>query len=592
MRRTLITAFAILSIYLGIQLLSFGYLYWHLSRVNLHNLTSVTLQQLKRWSQVYPYISLGAYRLPYIYPAYSSLQQGLGLAETGLTLKNHLTPLLTNSMQGNSINQIDVEDVLIKLESLIPHLEQFNSTLNHPQLHNLSQLLGKNHQYQKAVAFSTDIHQQLSTITSSKSAVIELLGFTQPQHYVVLLQNNMELWPTGGYMGSYAEFQLDQGALKNLQVQAIDVPNGQIKGYVKSPEPITTYVHQGGDPGWTLRASNWDPDFPEGLTTIDWFFSEGGIEPIDTLIGINLIPIIDFVDAIGGIELIDYQVKLTADNFYATTQQHTSYDFFPGSTQKTDFLSSLSRQLLLDFESNPTQFVAPLAKTVYENLQTNQIIFATKEPHLQQLFNILNWDGGIDQVVCLPEFPHCIPDYVHLNETNLGVNKTNCCIDRNFTHHIEIDSTNETITHTLKLHYINHNPPVPKPPENWGGGYRSYNRLYTPQSSKLLSINESDNLPISFDLIDTSIIKDKQVIAFPILVPGNQSRDYTIKYQVTYDSLNQTAYQLLLHKQSGIRSIPWHLSITNDTNSSSVNLDLSQDTIVTYADSQISTKPL
>src|SRR3989344_6988876 len=53
--------------------------------------------------------------------------------------------------------------------------------------------------------------------------------------YIVLLQNNRELRPSGGFMGSYARFKVQGSGLKEFTVQDIYVPDGQIAGHIDPP---------------------------------------------------------------------------------------------------------------------------------------------------------------------------------------------------------------------------------------------------------------------------------------------------------------------------------------------------------------------
>ena len=76
--------------------------------------------------------------------------------------------------------------------------------------------------------------------------------------FIVLLQNNWELRPSGGFMGSYALVQFENNVLKDISVQDIYVPDGQIQGHVNPPKPVLQAFQQGF---WRLRDANWDPDF-------------------------------------------------------------------------------------------------------------------------------------------------------------------------------------------------------------------------------------------------------------------------------------------------------------------------------------------
>src|SRR5690606_38437202 len=49
-------------------------------------------------------------------------------------------------------------------------------------------------------------------------ALYEILGGPEQRRYLVVFQNSAELRPTGGFIGSYAEMTMDQGAVRNIEV--------------------------------------------------------------------------------------------------------------------------------------------------------------------------------------------------------------------------------------------------------------------------------------------------------------------------------------------------------------------------------------
>ena len=383
-----------------------------------------------------------------------------------------------------------------------------------------------------------------------RNLVMKLLGYEGRQHYVVLLQNNMELWPTGGYMGSYAEFWTESGAIKDLKIEAIDVPSGQIKGYVAAPDPIVKYTHQGGTPGWRLRESNWEPDFPKASREIEWFFTEGGLEPIDTMVATNLIPIVEVLRVIGPITLLDYGVTVTADNFYQETQARVEMGFFDGSTQKRDFLGYLGRLMVEKIKNGNVNYLK-LGQILINSLETKQIMIATKDATMGAWLKEKNWDGSL--------WPMANEDYVYVNEANLGINKTNCCIEREFNDEIEIATEAPQIKHQLMLKFVNRNPGTPKPPEAWGGGYQVYIRVYLPPNSEVGGITGLDR-EVRADSIIVEQREGKTIVGFLGEIGGGESGRYQLIYWVPTKSTKEP-YELRIQKQSGVVSIPWNISV-------------------------------
>jgi len=95
-----------------------------------------------------------------------------------------------------------------------------------------------------------------------------------------------------------------------------------------------------GAPNWFLRDSNFNPDFAMSASQAASFLKLETGESINGVIGIDVSFLSSLLDATGPVKLPDYQQTLTKDNFYLLTQSQVENNFFPGSTQKKDFLKA------------------------------------------------------------------------------------------------------------------------------------------------------------------------------------------------------------------------------------------------------------
>ena len=175
------------------------------------------------------------------------------------------------------------------------------------------------------------------------SRLPEILGMESPKKYIVLFQNNMELRPTGGFIGSFALMTLDKGRLTEMVVNDVYSADGQLKGHVDPPEPIRNYLNEGG---WYLRDSNWDPDFVKTSSKIEWFLDKEIDITVDGVIAIDLYFIENLLKITGPIILPDFNKTIDSNNLYVTTQSEVQDEFFPGSIKKATFLVSLSKNLI------------------------------------------------------------------------------------------------------------------------------------------------------------------------------------------------------------------------------------------------------
>ncbi len=400
----------------------------------------------------------------------------------------------------------------------------------------------------------------------------ELLGQNKPITYRILLQNNKEIRPSGGFMGSYATLTLDKTRIIDVHVEDIYVPDGQIKGYVEEPYGIRHYLFAGDHPGWRLRDSNWHPDFPTAAQSINWFFAEGQEKPADILVALNLSTVEKVLDLVGPIPVLDYDVTIDSQNMYAITQAQAEANFFPGSTQKGDFLRSLSDSFAAKLARLPVAKGVEVATLLLDELSRREIMISAQEPSVAQAVRLLGWDGSLPEVKC--DAQGCTPLVLGIVEANVGSTKANCCIARQFSDTITFED--ERVTHELALQFANTSLPKPEPPYHFGGGYKNYLRLLLPKDVLVTSVAIDGVLLDAYD-IDHEAFAQYVFWGFLHQVEGGQTSTVSVRLEVANKG-NKPDSSLTLLKQPGIPSVPWKLTHSNGQASSSQSLTLSQTT--------------
>ncbi len=380
----------------------------------------------------------------------------------------------------------------------------------------------------------------------------QLLGIGDEKTYLILLQNNAELRPTGGFIGSYALVSLKNGKLEKFTVEDVYTADGQLKGHVEPPEEIKKHL---GEAGWYLRDANWDPDFPTAATKIEWFFEKETGTKVDGVIALNLIVIKDILDAVGPVKLQDYDEMITADNLFEIAEERSEINFFPGSTQKRDFLGKLASNLLYTLENAQTKQILGIATAVSKSLNGKQLLFFTHNSKTQKALNELGWDGSLANTSCDQDLVNCDKTYIALREANLGVNKANHFLKRNVSINLTVgEDKTET---TLKIWYFNNSSENKWP----GGTYKNYMRIYFDETKEIKSVKVNGEKLLESQ-ISLKAEHQKQVIGFLMNVPPQKEgivEIVTSEDGVEFEN-NQAKIAMLVQKQPGTQSDP--LSIT------------------------------
>lgn len=390
------------------------------------------------------------------------------------------------------------------------------------------------------------VRQQIMLARQISKELPWLLGSEEKRQYLVLFQNNMELRPTGGFIGSFAIVTFEGGMLADISVQDVYSADGQLKGHVEPPDPIKKYL---GEANWFLRDSNWDPDFPTSAERAEWFLDKEINVSVDGVVSIDLELAKDIVGAIGPIYIEDFGKEMTSENLYEVTQYEVEKDFFPGSRKKANFLTALVREILLQTTSMKKEDYIKMAKVVYENLTEKHIQLFFHNKDVQRSLSEFAWDGAVYHPVCTN---NCYADYTGIVEANVGVNKANYFVKReaSLTTELREGLIKRTFLITLKN----------EAEESLGpsGRYKTYMRVFSP--------SDADFLPTEILFGNSRELKDPETLlvrgreeagVYLELSPG-QTKTVVFRWESSIDInfAKEGEYRLVWRKQAGTKSDP------------------------------------
>ena len=405
---------------------------------------------------------------------------------------------------------------------------------------------------EKAWAERLSRYRQLLKEAESWLEVLpQIIAIRDQKTYLLLLQNNMEIRPTGGFIGSFGLLTFEDGKLTNLKIEDIYTADGQLKGHIEPPEPIKRYL---GKEHWFLRDSNWDPDFPETAQKTQWFLEKEIGVKTDGVLALDLNLAQNFLEVLGPLNLSDYQETVDSQSLFEKTQRYTETDFFPGSTQKRDFLGSLAQSLMEKIKSEDTKWLA-LGKAASRALKERHLLIYFNEPALEQ--NVLQngWGGEVEDVPCQGD-TDCLGDYLMSVEANLGVNKVNSLVKKEVTDQITFGEDG-TVSHRLTLDYQNSSAP-----DTWlGGVYKNYLRIYVPSGVVLDELKIGGVATTSAEVATDS---GKTTIGLYLEVPPKSEKEVMMIYHLPQKFLEKMKrYKLFFQKQAGIQIEPLTLEVSH-----------------------------
>ncbi len=311
------------------------------------------------------------------------------------------------------------------------------------------------------LAYATHNLPALSGVLDSLPSV---LGEGGERRYLVMLQNDAELRPTGGFMGSFAILTFQKGILVEVKIHDVYDADGQLKGHVEPPVPISRYL---GEANWFMRDANWDPDFTTSAQRVMWFLQKEMEMEVDGVVALDTSVIRSLVAALGEVKVPDYDTVISDDNFYEVVQYETEKDFFPGSTRKANFLSALTQELLRQISSEEIENPQKLVMLLLSSIQNKHLQVYFTDSKNQKAWEPLDLSWRFDNKVYTQA----------LVEANLGVNKASNYLKRSLK--VELYFDDAKLMGKTSVLLKNTAPPV----LGYKGMNKNYVRLFVPDNT-------------------------------------------------------------------------------------------------------------
>jgi hypothetical protein len=394
--------------------------------------------------------------------------------------------------------------------------------------------------------------QQVSDLNSILDKLIGLedlyLGFFDGQKtYLLIFQNYDEARATGGFVGTYGVLRTDRGSITKLKIESIYELDGQIYEQISAPGPFQPEVKR-----WGIRDANWFVDFPTSAQKLLYFFEKGG-ETADGIISATPKTFENILSLTGPIDMPEYGVTLTPDNFQQIVQYKTSVDYDKILNQPKKLLADFAPILLDRLTSLKKDQWFSLFQIFEDNLRQRQILLYSKDQNTQTQIENMGFDGKILSTDY---------DYLSINNSNLGGTKTDLSVNQQVSLKSKILSDG-SIINTLAIDRKN----------SAEESNKDYLRILVPLGSQFISATGLDDY-LYFDSVARGMRQDpdlakwdrgelhsnvyvrteggKTEFAGWVITNSGRQRSIIITYMLPFKI--DSAYSLLLQKQSGSKS--------------------------------------
>ena len=268
-----------------------------------------------------------------------------------------------------------------------------------------------------------DISATLEATAEHFPALLKLMGHKNPHRYLILLQNNNEIRPTGGFIGSYAIIDIRDGEIINLQVEDVYDIDGSYGGYIEPHESLKDFTDN-----WRFRDSNYSPDFSISGAKARWFLQKQGGPGVDTVIAINQGLLRDLLEITGPVQVGEFG-KLNSENYNLLLSYVIEGKIWGPEDPKhilKVFIPAFKDEILQ--EKN----IGAVGSKLYRAVQQKHILMYSPDPDIQALFDASGTSGRVKEIGEKE-------DYFSVINASIGGTKSDKFIEENIRHETNIE---------------------------------------------------------------------------------------------------------------------------------------------------------
>lgn len=301
-----------------------------------------------------------------------------------------------------------------------------------------------------------------------------ILGLDGQKRYLILFQNNNEIRPTGGFLGSYADVIVENGKIISINIDDIYNPDGKLKESNANVIFKTPQVLKGAldEEYLYIRNANWHPSFVESAKTINELFNLVDGRSYYGIFAVDLYFVRDLLSIIGPVYLTSFDEEIRADNMYERVQFHSDFNFKEGESSKRGFLTALGGKVLEKVFSLPSEKMPEFLNLLYLSLEQKHLLVNLDGTYLSRYLSQKGWNGGLLDAE---------GDFLYVVNSNIGGTKSNYYVKNQMTYAVSSKTRDGVLRAELELSYEH-----TQKDNSWPGGpYVNYVRVLTQEGTKL-----------------------------------------------------------------------------------------------------------
>ncbi|MDP3957335.1 MAG: DUF4012 domain-containing protein [bacterium] len=385
----------------------------------------------------------------------------------------------------------------------------------------------------RLVPLTQETRTDLETVISLADSLLYTEG--KEKTFLILFQNNLELRPGGGFIGSFGILKVRDGGITDFSVHDTGNFDGRIPSTTPPPYPMRETLNIDS---WKLRDSNYSPDFPENAKWAETFYQMGqGEERFDGVVAVTANVLTSFLKITGPIEIEGFPGTYGADNAIVDLEYQVEQGYLKQNIafgERKSVMGILGLEILHRVKALSLSKKYELFQTILADLHKKDIQLIFKDTVLQEQVMAAHWDGAMDRV--------WKDDYLFLVDANLNSFKTDYFVKRSYAY--TVDLSQEIPQATLEITYRN----TAEKRDWFAKDYQTFLRVYVPAGSFLHTVTGAALDPVYGELLG------KKYFGVLIQVPVRTEKTVTFEYTLP-QNLEREWYDLKIQKQPGLNDV-------------------------------------
>ncbi len=406
------------------------------------------------------------------------------------------------------------------------------------------------------------------------------VGKVGPQTYLLLIQNEDELRPTGGYLTAVGSVVVKDGKLLSMNIESSEKVDDLTKPYPNAPWQLDEYMMA---EILMLRDANWFTNFPTSAEWVEYLYSYSRAYSVDGVIAIDQNVVVEILKALGPIRVDGVNFEITTDNVlsYMRSAKEARPPGVVGDWDRKQFIGKLAKPLLEKILNARGSTWSSLAPALIQLLDERHILLQFDDVETTNLLARRAWDGAVR--------PLQDSDFLMVVDSNIGFNKSSASLVTSLNYKVDLTSPTApqgelTVSHSNKSQS---DSPCGQRLDAIGTDmseaytmdacHFTYLRIYKSAGTLLLDANpqfipagqtlRGNDVPAHVDQIKDEGIPGAQVFGTLVVIPQKKTIDTFFDFSLPASVIQKDpasriwTYHLTVQKQPGTIAIPLNITL-------------------------------